>query len=64
MVTVPTGCSSATVTLAGGAGGGGGDSLLTYETESTGGHLFYYCEPFNTKFVTGASGVDVPGGTG
>ena len=64
LVTVPTGCSSATVTLAGGGGGGGGDSILTYETESTGGSSFYYCEPFSTKFVTGTYAVDVPGGAG
>ena len=63
-VTVPAGCAKATVNLNGGGGGGGGDAILEYETESTGGSSFYSCEPFSTKFVTGSTFIDVPGGTG
>ena len=55
LVTVPTGCSSATVTLTGGAGGGGGGTFI-YPSTAKG-----YCGPLSAAGGAGGSGASLSG---
>ena len=55
LVTVPTGCSSATVTLAGGAGGGGGGTFI-YPSSAKG-----YCGALSAAGGPGGSGASLSG---